>query len=98
MSKHIEPDKRKSQLLKAALVLAEEGNYRTIKRRELAEAGEVSTGTVSLVFGDMDGLRTAVMRYAVKMKSLRVILQGIAARDKIALSAPASLRKRAAAP
>jgi len=87
---------RREQILEAALVLALNDGYTRITRDGVADKAGVSQGLVNMYFGNMEGLRTELMRYAVARKNLQVVAQGLLGRHPEALKAPQSLRSLAA--
>jgi AcrR family transcriptional regulator len=89
-------DVRREQILDAALVLAIDKGYDRITRDGVATKAEVSQGLVNMYFGDMDGLRSALMKYAVSRGNLKVVAQGLIGGHPEALKAPQSLRSLAA--
>ena len=94
-SKREDPDKRRNDILDSALKLAEENHYNDITRDAIADHAGVSVGLVTHYFGTMPKLKRDVMRAAVRIESLPVIAQGLAARDPHALKASSDLKQRA---
>lgn len=95
MSKRLAPDVRSEQILEAAVKLANRAGFRKLTRDRIAKAAGVSDGLVSIYFGSMDNMRDEVMKVAVRDGHLALIAQGVADRNKIAMKAPASLRRQA---
>lgn len=89
------PELRSKQILAAALKLSRRYGYRKLTRDKVAKEAKAAQGLVNLYFGNMDGLRDAVMRRAVEENDAKLVAQGIAERNRVALDAPADLRKRA---
>ena len=87
---------RIEEIIAAGLVLAETKGYQQVTRADLAQAIEVSEGTISQHFGTMARFRRSLMRAAVHKRNLVVIAQGLAARDGEALKASDHLRDAAA--
>lgn len=85
------------KILDAALTLATHGRYDRITRREIADAAGVSPARVSLLAGDMEGMRTAIMEAAVTAGQAIVVAQGLADRHPAALAASEELKKEALA-
>lgn len=83
------------KILDAALTLATHGRYDRITRREIADAAGVSPGRVSLLAGDMDKLRTAIMEAAVAGGQAIVVAQGLTDKHPAALAAPEALKAEA---
>lgn len=94
--KRMQADDRRDQLLAAALVIAERTHYAHMTREEIADHAGVTRNLVTHYFGTMTQFRRDIMRAAVRQKNLRVIAQGLMARDPHALKAPEELRKAAA--
>lgn len=93
---NILPD-RDDRILTAAVELAKGIGYQWITRDQVAEAAEVSAGTVNNAYGSMVGLKRAVLRHAVDNAIVEIIAQGLADGHEIARGAPADLKARAAA-
>lgn len=90
------PELRSKQILAAALKLARRNNgYRNLTRDKVAKEAKAAQGLVNLYFGSMAGLRDAVMRRAIEENDAKLVAQGIADRNRIALDAPTELRQRA---
>ena len=68
---------------------------RNVQRERIARGAKVSTGTVSLYFGNMVAVRKLIMKTAIEKGDLVIIASGLAARDPAALAAPAELRRQA---
>ena len=90
------PEERREKLLDVALSVAVKKGYLNLSRQNVAEAAKCSTGLITRRFGDMETLRREVMRAAIDREVLVVIAQGVAAKDKLAMKAPAELKARAA--
>lgn len=88
-------DNLRPKILKAALTLAVSVGFNRLTRSQVAKEAEVAPGSVSYHFEDMKGLQTAVMREAIDKRNLAVVAQGLIARNRIALYAPADLRAEA---
>lgn len=71
---------RHDQILHAATHLAREGHYHRISRADVAERAMCGAGTVNLYFGDMEGLRDAVVAEAVRTGDTDIIAQAIVAK------------------
>lgn len=85
------------RILDAALELAALGRYDKLTRREIADAASVSPGRVSLLAGDMDGIRDAIMKAAVAGGNAAVVAQGLVDQHPAALAAPEDLKTEALA-
>ena len=88
---------RRSHLLTTALMLAKSGSYAQITQGELSKAADVSRGTITYHFDNMDCLRVEIMREAIRTNDYEVIAQGLAVKDPIALTAPETAKANAAA-
>lgn len=89
------PHDRRDQILNAAIILALKQGWGSLTRRSVAEAADTSAGLVNFYFNNTPGMKDSVMQAAVERQLLPIIADGIAARNKIALSAPSELRLRA---
>lgn len=96
-NKRLPPEARGLILLDVALREAKKHGWANLTREQIATAASVSPALVSARLGTMVNLRRDVMRQAVKLGELRVLAEGLAARDPIAMKAPAEMRQRAAA-
>lgn len=95
--RRLDPTVRKDLILDAALELAQDRNYTSITRDEIAERAGVSVGLVTKYFTTMPQLKRDVMRAAIRSETLAIIAHGVAIRDPHALKAPAELQQRAVA-
>lgn len=93
----LQPEIREEQILAAALNVAKVVGYTHVTRDEAAHEAGVSPALISVRLGTMANFRRKLMRYAVRMKCLPVIAQGLVARDIHALKAPIELRQKALA-
>jgi hypothetical protein len=96
-NKRLPPEARGLILLDVAVREAKKHGLANLKRVQVATAAGVSEALVSARLGTMINLRRAVMRQAVANGDLRIVAEGLASRDPIAMKAPAELRERAAA-
>lgn len=87
---------RTNDILAAALRVAERDGYASLRRDAIAEEAGVTGGLVTIRLGSMEQVRRSVMRFAIKQRSMRVIAEGLAAKDRHALKAPQELREAAA--
>lgn len=85
----------KVTLLTAAASLAVKQGFRNIRRQDIAEKCECSTGTVSYHFGSMQVLRDELMAHAVASGNAVIVGQGLAERHPLAMAAPPGLKARA---
>jgi len=95
MANHL-PD-RNPRILAAAVELAKGIGYQWITRDQVAEAAEVSAGTINNAYGSMIGLKRAVLQHAVDNAIVEIVAQGLADGHEIARGAPTELKERAAA-
>lgn len=93
----LEARERLTQILAAAVKLAQRHGYNRITREAIAAEARVSAALVTYHLGTMPDLRRAVMREAVRAQCLPVIAQGLTARDRHALKAPPELQRKALA-
>ena len=94
------PDRiRKTEILNAAVSLAEEFGLGEVSREKIAALAECSTGLVNLYFGTMLNLRRAIVGEAVRTKNLNIIAMALVAPDEktrgLARRAPEDLRREA---
>lgn len=97
MSTRLHPDARRAAILAVALPLAVKHGYASLSLRQVADAAGVTHPNVLHHFGTMAEFRTALMRQAIAERNLRVLAQGLAAKDKTARRAPEAMRKAALA-
>lgn len=86
---------RKDLILAAAMRVAEKIGYHHMTRDQIAKEAGVSPGLITARLGTMAKMRTVVMREAIKGPNLRVLGQGLALMDKIAMKAPDELKRAA---
>lgn len=87
---------RIGHLTQAALELAERDGLDALRRDAIAAHAGVSFALVTHQLGTMPEVRRRVMRAAVQHKTLRVLADGLAARDKQALRMPDELKREVA--
>lgn len=97
MTTHLPPDARKKQLLDVARAQAEKSGYASLTRDGITGAAGVASGQLNRLFGTLDGLRTELMKQAVRDGHLRIVAQGIIGGHPIARRASRDLRARALA-
>ena len=88
-------DKRKKEILDAAVKIARTTGYLKIRRRDITKETGISSSLIRHYYGSYDGLQDAIMGEAVRLELLDLILQGLAAKDPIAQEAPTDLKGRA---
>lgn len=82
-------------LLDAAMADAREHGYTNMNRERIARRAGCATGLVTTRLGTMAKLQREVMRAAVTRGDARIVLQGLAVRDRHALKAPPELQAAA---
>lgn len=85
----------KSQILAAALEIAELVGYEHVLKRHIAKKLKIGMGTVNSNWGTMVALRYEVVREAIRVGNATVMLQAIAARHPLTIRM--SVEKRAIA-
>lgn len=88
---------RQGHILQVMAHLAHEGSYKQITQGEIARGANISRGSITYHFYDMDNLRRELMKFAIRTGDLKVLGQGIALGDPIALAAPESAKANALA-
>jgi AcrR family transcriptional regulator len=89
------PAIRRAKVLAVALPLAVEKGYTNLTRDEIAEACQISGGTLQHHFGTIAALKSALVLYAMEKRCLPVIGQAVVARDPAVSGMPLTLRRRA---
>jgi len=95
--KRMDPAARAAEILGAAMAVAARVGWTQMTRAEIAAEAECSEGLVTARLGEMSALRRQVMRRAVADGNARVVLQGLAVCDPVALRAPTAVKRRAMA-
>ena len=93
----LEPQVRRDQILAAALSLAKTHGYTNITRKQITEKAGCSPRLLNYYYTTMPQLRRDVMRAAIDQKVLKVIAQGLTAKDPHALKVSDELKALAAA-
>ena len=88
-------EERNRRVLETAIALASERGFANLFRGDVAEKAGVATGTVNNAYGDMDGLKSAVMAAAVERGLLNIVAAGLAERHPVARAAPAETKQAA---
>ncbi|BAM68879.1 hypothetical protein [Edwardsiella phage MSW-3] len=83
-----------TSVLNAAMKLSRIHGFQHIKRDDIAETANVSTGIVSYYYS-IPEMRAAVMQEAVRVNDAVIVCQGLAAKHPIAQGAPEALRREA---
>ena len=91
------PHDRKAEILDAAVRVSRALGYTRITKDAVAEGAGCSPSLIMHYYPTMARLRRAVMSHAVHTCDLRLIAQGLVARDAKAHRAPQDLRERALA-
>lgn len=76
----------KKDLLAIAIGLAETHGYMKITRDQIAEAAEVSQGSVTNHLGTMRQMRREIVRHGVRTRNNRIIAQAVAHNDDYVMS------------
>jgi AcrR family transcriptional regulator len=97
MTQRMEAGDRKTQLLTAAIRLANENGWFKLTHVQVATATGTARSLVNAYFGNKAALKDAVMVEAVKNRNIAIVAEGLVYRNSVALAAPASLRKQAQA-
>lgn len=95
MRTRLDPKQRRAHILDTAVRTALEVGYLSMSREAIAERAQCSPALVSKYLGTMTELRRAVMRAAIAQGHSTIVADGVAARDRIALKAPAHVRQSA---
>ena len=90
--KRLNPMVRKGEILEAAIKLAKTEGYGHISRRQIADLAGTSPPLITRYFSNMDKLREAIMREAIRIRALHVVAQGLANGCPIAKAAPERVR------
>ncbi len=90
-----DPAIRRQEILDAAVEVARDFGYLKLTHPKVAGHVKVSPSLVRKYFDRKSELRDAVMQEAVRLGITEIVLQGLAAKDPIAHSAPASLKAAA---
>jgi AcrR family transcriptional regulator len=89
--------RRRRRVLEAAVSLAEEVGYTHLTKAGVADRAGVSRTSVWITYNGMLALKREVMAEAVTRGNVKIIAQGLAAGDPVALTAPHTLKQQAAA-
>ena len=92
-----DPAVRRQEILDAAVAHSLGQGYQSLTHSRVAGVVGVSPSLVRKYYGDKSKLRDAVMAAAVRLRITEIVLQGLAAKDPIAHSAPADLKAAAIA-
>ena len=89
---------RQGHILEVMARLSHGGkSYTQITQGEIAREANISRGSITYHFDDMGNLRRELMGFAIRTGDLKVLGQGIALGDPIALAAPESAKANALA-
>jgi AcrR family transcriptional regulator len=100
--KRLKPDDRRELIAITALALAQGKSYAKVTRDEIAAQLGISGPAIQHHFGTMKQLQRSVMRVACQRAvmgdkdALRVVAQGLAERNSIALRASDEVKAKAA--
>lgn len=73
------PEERKQTVLEVGLRLAETSDFRTVSSPQLAKQCGFGHALIFHYFGNMDGVRDAIIGHALETNNLRVIGQAVVA-------------------
>lgn len=92
------PKERHSILLATAIKLAEKpGGLGNLQRGPVAAKAGCSASLINHYFGDLEGLRQAVVKKGIQDQNLAIISQAVIARLPLARKLDAALKQRAIA-
>lgn len=89
------PKDRKAEILDAAFRSAKAVGFANLRQADIAALAKCAHGTVSLRWGTMGKLKTAVMSKAVADEHLPIVAAGLALGHPTARKAPADLKDKA---
>ena len=85
----------KDKILNAAYAMAVREGFESLTRDAVAAEAYVSKGAINHHFHTIEAVRNDVMEMALTNRDLKLIAQGIAARNGVALTAPKELQLEA---
>lgn len=91
----LDPKDRKAQVLEGAIAAAVKHGWLNFTRQHVADGAGVSAALVHHYLGDMPAIRKVVMRAAVKRGLARVVAEGMAVRDPVAMKASDEVKEAA---
>jgi AcrR family transcriptional regulator len=90
-------DVRYRQILDAALEAARQrGDYRLVRRIDVAEVADVSPALVSYYLGSAEEMQDVIVQYAIHVGDARVLVPALLADHPSARKAPEALKQKAA--
>lgn len=87
----LDPKEREALILAAAMRVATRTHYAQVTLQQIADEAQVSKYLPTYYFGTMPNMRRKIMREAIRTRNLTIVLQGVLAKDRRALSAPPEL-------
>lgn len=93
MAQRMNADERKGNLLSAGIAVAMKVGYKSVTRDEVAAQAKVSSCLVTRYFGDMDNLRTEIVKQGAKNGNLKIIAEGLVHKHPAAKKAGAQYRE-----
>lgn len=96
MRRRLDADKRRDEILTAAIDLSLKHGYRNITQQKVATKARVSKSLISWHFANMDELKRMVMAKAIDEMILPIIAQGVLLGDKQTQKISKSIKKRLA--
>lgn len=88
---------RNTRILEAAIQVAENQGFDKVSKKTVSDLCGLSSGTISMAFGSMEGLRDEVLRHAIAHGRLHTLAAGLAAGCEVAKAADPDLKARALA-
>jgi AcrR family transcriptional regulator len=85
----------KTEILSAAIELAQSQGLNEVSREQIAALAKCSTGAVNLHFGTMQNLRRAIVGESIRIRNLNIIAQALVMGDPRARRAPDELKREA---
>lgn len=91
------PELRKEEIITAAMIVAQRDGFNNLQREAVAQQAQCANGSVNRYFGNMNQLRNAVMRRAVKSNPpvLSIVATGLAMNHTQAVKAPDDVKQAA---
>lgn len=86
----------KTEILKAAMILATRIGYKNVTRDALAEQLNVATGTITFHIGNMRKLRREMIVEAIECENVKIFTEALVDQHPLALAGPQRLKNLAA--
>ncbi len=91
----VKTEDRRKRILDAAITLAKTKGLKSITRDGVANAAEMSYGSINLAFGTIDSLREELMKEAIQRGVLEIVAEGLGNKDPVAMCAPSRIKQQA---